>query len=696
MKNLKKIAIVGVEGSGKTVMLASLGGYYTQTTDEPVFLIPKDDETSSYVHRQIRKIEGGEWPAATESDNLQGLDWTLMRRRGARAPETLCELSCLDFGGEVYRAAYGSSALHDGEGLSDEIVRLKDYVRAADGVVVLINLKDIVENKITERVEESMRISAAILNDVFNRKGRGRKRKVQAVLALSMASEYADTINAQGGPVGTLRKYLPEIANQFSFLEVIRTHSVEKDLDDDGNVIPTRFSADGLRPLMNWIVACAEGKDLTVKPGDNPFEGGRSAKVETMHLTDYVSLDMVYCAPGKFVMGSPENEEGRTCDDETQHEVMLTQGFWIGKFPVTQEQWACVMHSDPSFRKDLKCPVESVSWNDCQEFLSKLGDRCSRKLRLPTEAEWEYACRARTESPFGAEDVGDVVWYRENAAVKSAADGEAREVLQTHPVGQKKPNRIGLYDMHGNVWEWCSDFYGEYPEDAVTDPTGPDNGTERVVRGGAYNNAANFCRAAYRQRHAPDYKMRNLGFRVCFTASDAEMEQATSDPEPLPVRITGGIERRSVKTASRNSLPTEPVDEVPEPVKSPVMVSDGLPLTEDALSKVGTPHGIVLDGELIRTVISWKDCYRAFCEKLMTIDAGKFDALPDDPTFKRFFVRAIPHKKYPDCYPMRCGTVGDVRAKEVNGAFHFYNPIFVVHKLLDLYGIDPARVTIVR
>lgn len=531
MKSLKKIAIVGVEGSGKTVMLASLGGFYTLATDEPVFLTAKDETTSSYIHRQISRIQCHEWPNATESENMQGLDWELMRRKDGMAPEQLCDLTCLDFAGEVYRAAYGRGATQAGIEHAEEVKRLKEYVNSADGVVVLINLEDVIVNngRISPRVEESMWITISILKDVLGMGGRGRKRKVQAAIALSQADKYSSTIEHERGPIGTLRKYLPEVANLFSHLEVFCTHSVKTEPDDDGNPRPAgEFAPEGLRPLMKWIVDCADGKNMTAASAGlttdfSLREDDRSGSVKRVELSDKVSLELVYCAPGRFLMGSPENEDGRTCDDETQHEVELTKGFWIGKYPITQEQWECVMRTNPSFRKSPQCPVESVSWNDCKDFLAKFNDRYGNVgFRLPTEAEWEYACRARTQGPFGKETADDAAWYRENSVVQVGSGDDAKGELQTHPVGQKKPNRIGIHDMHGNVWEWCADVYSEYPEDPATDPTGPADGKDRVVRGGAFNNAASFCRAAYRQRRIPEYKQRNLGFRVCYTATTAE------------------------------------------------------------------------------------------------------------------------------------------------------------------------------
>jgi len=163
--------------------------------------------------------------------------------------------------------------------------------------------------------------------------------------------------------------------------------------------------------------------------------------------------------------------------------------------------------------EDARLPVEQVSWNDACDFCRRLGDKeaknfnlPTRKYRLPTEAEWEYACRATATARFytgdGEAALGEAGWYDTNSG------------NQTHPVGTKAPNRWGLYDMHGNVWQWCSDFYGPYGGDA-TDPTGPAEGTSRVLRGGSWLNAPQDCRSANRDWHAPDFRVNNIGFRVC-------------------------------------------------------------------------------------------------------------------------------------------------------------------------------------
>ena len=239
-------------------------------------------------------------------------------------------------------------------------------------------------------------------------------------------------------------------------------------------------------------------------------------------------MAMVWCPPDKFLMGSPASEPDRF-SEETQHEVTLAQGFWIGKTEVTQAQWKAVMRTNPAYfpRKEIVCwkvlkwqipvwrqdfpanrgqlPVEQVSWDDCQEFCRKVGGG----LRLPTEAEWEYACRAGASGPFAGTGVlKEMGWYGDNSGGK------------THQVGSKKPNAWGLCDMHGGVWEWCQDWYGgDYPVDAATDPTGSAAGDFRAIRGGSWwSFPSRLCRSAYRLGHVPGCRSEDLGFRIVLPA----------------------------------------------------------------------------------------------------------------------------------------------------------------------------------
>ena len=218
-----------------------------------------------------------------------------------------------------------------------------------------------------------------------------------------------------------------------------------------------------------------------------------------------VKLQLVLIPTGRFSMGSPADEPERD-EDETQHEVTFTRPFYLGRYAVTQEQYERITGINPSYFKGAKNPVEQVSWDDTQMFCRKVGGVTGQLLRLPTEAEWEYACRAGTTTAYYAghaeSDLDRVAWYIANS--KS----------QTHPVGQKRASAWGLYDMHGNVWEWCQDWYAPYRALPAADPQGPAEGQVRVVRGGAYYRAAKLCRAAHRGKSAMSYRYGGTGFRV--------------------------------------------------------------------------------------------------------------------------------------------------------------------------------------
>jgi len=192
-----------------------------------------------------------------------------------------------------------------------------------------------------------------------------------------------------------------------------------------------------------------------------------------------ISLEMVLIPAGTFMMGSPASEKYHR-DDETQHEVTLTTPFYMGKYAVTQGQWEAVMGTgflwfggNPSRTKGAKLPVTHVSWEDCQEFIKKLNAKTDGGYRLPTEAEWEYACRAGTTTAYSYGN--NLTWSDANIAGESIKE-----------VGSYKPNAFGLYDMHGNLWEWCEDWSGYYPAGSVTDPKGPSTGKYRVLRGGSF------------------------------------------------------------------------------------------------------------------------------------------------------------------------------------------------------------------
>jgi len=266
-----------------------------------------------------------------------------------------------------------------------------------------------------------------------------------------------------------------------------------------------------LTALLFLFAACCLGQDA--KPPIPPPSAEIVAYAKAHGLEPEMSLDLgkgvkiefVLIPAGKFLMGSPETEKGRL-DNETQHEVTISKPFYMGRYEVTQEQYEAITGTNPSHFKGAKNAVDTVSWDDAQDFCKMLSAKASKTVQLPTEAQWEYACRAGTNTRFCSGDAdGDldgVGWYYDNSG------------NTTHPVGEKKPNAWGLYDMHGNVVEWCQDWYGQYEAEAATDPKGAADGPFRVLRGGPWSFNPAGCRSAVRDRSTPGVRFDLDGFRV--------------------------------------------------------------------------------------------------------------------------------------------------------------------------------------
>ena len=253
------------------------------------------------------------------------------------------------------------------------------------------------------------------------------------------------------------------------------------------------------------------------KPKPKPKPKPRPVKPRTTPSNTYRQLppaiqqlvaNMVYVEGGTFSMGATA-EQGSDAyyDEKPAHQVTL-KGFYIGKYEVTQAEWKVVMGENPSYFKGDNLPVENVSWFDCQEFICKLNELTGKNFRLPTEAEWEYAARGGRRS-YGAKYAGDndidkVAWHKGNSN------------NTTHPVGTKRANELGLYDMTGNVWEWCQDWYGHYSSASQTNPTGPGSGGERVSRGGSWNCNARGSRLSCRGIGHPGNRDYGSGLRLVF------------------------------------------------------------------------------------------------------------------------------------------------------------------------------------
>ena len=242
------------------------------------------------------------------------------------------------------------------------------------------------------------------------------------------------------------------------------------------------------------------------KPKAKPAPRRNSSTVSLSAELNKLINNMVYVSGGTFTMGGTSEQGSDAWDDEKPTHSVTLSSYYICKYEVTQALWRAVMGSNPSYFKGDNLPVEQVSWNDCQTFINRLNNYTGRNFRLPTEAEWDFAARGGNNSRHykysGSNNIGDVAWYGDNS-------GEC-----THPVGTKRPNELGLYDMSGNVFEWCSDWYGTYSSYSQTNPTGPDSGSYCINRGGAFAYGASRHRSTDRSYSTPDTHYYFLGLRL--------------------------------------------------------------------------------------------------------------------------------------------------------------------------------------
>ncbi len=284
---------------------------------------------------------------------------------------------------------------------------------------------------------------------------------------------------------------------------------------------------------------------------------GAKANERVFDLGNGVRMTLCWCTPGKFLMGSPATEEGRQ-EDEVQHEVTLTRGFWMAKTETTQAQWEALMPHNPSLFKGGNFPVGSVAWEQARAFTAVLTESLRQQgkldpgweFRLPTEAQWEYACRAGTSTAYytgdGEAALQEAGWYGGNYGrqpsklrawlrrlpiIGDQIRPASRGGSGSQAIGRKEENAFGLRDMHGNAWEWCADWYGPYPGSKVTDPGGPQSGGSRVFRGGSWDDNAVDCRSARRGAILSAYEILPIGwidtgFRVCLVPGPA------AEPQP--------------------------------------------------------------------------------------------------------------------------------------------------------------------
>lgn len=258
------------------------------------------------------------------------------------------------------------------------------------------------------------------------------------------------------------------------------------------------------------------------KHSNSSKKANRSSKSIKTFTVNGISFNMIYVEGGTFTMGAtPEQGDDASFHEKPVHDVALSN-YYIAETQVTQELWQAVMGNNPSKFRGAKRPVENVSWNECKAFIEKLKQLTRKKFRLPTEAEWEYAARGGNKAQgytyAGSNTIGNVAWCYNNSYVK----GSSHPDYGTHPVKQKKANELGLYDMTGNVWEWCYDWYNSeyYLSSPQMDPIGPSSGSERVLRGGDWGASGRFSRIATRLYYSPTGYTPYFGFRLVLSRLD--------------------------------------------------------------------------------------------------------------------------------------------------------------------------------
>jgi formylglycine-generating enzyme required for sulfatase activity len=330
------------------------------------------------------------------------------------------------------------------------------------------------------------------------------EKTVEINLPISISSKLSINSNAEGELItGPARQGGPQIGD----VAVLKNESSEitgwRRLQKANESVSATPSVPHPLLGMGWMPAGA------IARLSNQLQSGAVGDLLDLPLSESVYTQFCYIPSGKFTMGSPSSEKGHSTDEE-QVKVTLSQAFWLAKTEVTQEQWQALMGSNPSQFKGEQLPIENVSWEDAQSFLTRLNE--SKVLpevwqfALPTEAQWEYACRAGEKGPYSGGSLNEVGWYDGNSEKKP------------HDVGLKMPNAWGLHDMHGNVYEWCADGYAD-PLQGGVDPERPELGDERVCRGGSWFYNAVLCRAANRYKSYPDRRDYRLGFRLAIVPS---------------------------------------------------------------------------------------------------------------------------------------------------------------------------------
>ena len=334
--------------------------------------------------------------------------------------------------------------------------------------------------------------------------------------ALVKVQFVGEVLDVEGNVVSPLGKhnnevwvYMPQNSRQIkvitkNFLPIMVTFAdfgVEKLEGNRTYVLVLNQNGNTVRPTEPIAQSTVQQKPTTTR-----LSSGTSGSTITIPVKDGISIEMVKVEAGTFMMGATSEMENSESWEQPVHKVTLTNDYYMGKYEVTQALWQVVMGSNPSYFKGDNLPVEVVSWDTCQVFINKLNSMSGRKFRLPTEAEWEYAARGGKKSRgyqySGSNNISDVAWYNENSESK------------THPVGMKLANELGLYDMTGNVGEWCQDRNRSYVKSSQINPTGALRGAWRVFRGGSWHSYMRNCHSSSRCSAKPVYRDFGQGLRL--------------------------------------------------------------------------------------------------------------------------------------------------------------------------------------
>ncbi len=383
----------------------------------------------------------------------------------------------------------------------------------SDGTLIRFTFDDVNNaSNSTMYIEGTFRLSDRSLTDVsyhgLSCTGGSEVKGVQSGIYVTFTFEDVKSL--------TTTSVNSSYIDQWSYISNSGKWQINSEFTPDNNTVMEVSRKSALVMLVLDCSSSLGSQFSTVKTQANNFISklagyGNDEKfsyidIDVLDIFAEVDDEFVKVDGGTFVMGATSEQGSDAYSDESPTHSVTLSDFYIGKYEVTQELWTAVMGSNPSKFTGTNLLVEMVSWNDCQTFITKLNELTGKTFRLPTEAEWEYAARGGNKSQgykySGSNSIDDVAWYTSNSSSK------------THEVGTKQPNELGIYDMSGNVWEWCSDWYGSYSSSSQTNPTGPTSGSNRVLRGGGWDINAGHCRVSYRDDSNPSYRNGNFGFRL--------------------------------------------------------------------------------------------------------------------------------------------------------------------------------------